>query len=68
MKRKTLSNEFLRKHFSSNFALANFAIHIGREEVKKGNFMNLDQFLQVLENRVHQIQGKEEKQRLGIKD
>jgi len=63
-----LTNEFLRKHFQGNFALANFAIKIGQEEVMAGHFQNLDDLIRVIEDRVKNITDPELKKELNLKD
>ncbi len=66
-RKKSLSNEFLRKYFIGSFSLANFAIKIGKKEVKEGDFTSLDSLLEKIETQIKLISDKEEKKELGLR-
>ena len=63
---KNLSNEEIKKIFTSNFALANFAIDIGRQVVQGGNFITLDLLILEVKKRAKAIEDPEMKQKIGI--
>ncbi len=66
-RKKTLSNEFLRKYFIGSFSLANFAIKIGKKEIREGSFTNLDSLLDKIETQVKLVSTDEEKKQVGIR-
>ena len=67
MAKKTLTNEKLKRLFNSNFALANYAIFIGRDYVLSGHYQNLDNLLLEIRRRAESVEDAERKEEFGIK-
>lgn len=48
MSKQTLTNENLKRLFSNNFVLANYAVEVARENMQKGESFNLSKLLDQL--------------------
>lgn len=66
MAKKFLTNERIKRNFKSNFALANYAIMIGREVVMGGKFLSLDELLADIRRRAETTDNLQEKEQYGI--
>lgn len=67
MAKKYLTNEKLKTKFKSNFALANYAIKVGREEVLSGKFHTLDELLSEIKKKADNVEDPSQKASIGIK-
>jgi hypothetical protein len=66
MAKKFLTNEKIKNKFRSNFALANYAIKVGRENVLGGRFTTLDDLLVEIKRSAELVDSQQEKDENGI--
>lgn len=66
MAKKSLTNEKIKLRFKSNFALANYAIKVGRENVLSGKFSTLEELLGDIKRKADSVEGQKEKDENGI--
>ncbi len=67
MAKKNLTNERIKNRFTSNFALANYAIQVGRGEVLGGKFTTLDELIVEIRKKADSIEDPQIKSSIGIK-